>query len=90
MSDRSPAAVGDQAALDDRITPKAAAGATNRFRGRLFFKYVALFVAVVLIALLSNGVLAVIVYYREHEASLVRIQREQADAAAAKIGQFIK
>ena len=29
-------------------------------------------------------------YYQEHKASLIRIQREQAEAAAAKIGQFIK
>src|SRR5207302_2256233 len=29
-------------------------------------------------------------YYQEHKASLVRIQREQAEAAAAKIGQFVK
>src|SRR5262249_54774320 len=29
-------------------------------------------------------------HYQEHKASLIRIQREQAEAAAAKIGQFIK
>ena len=28
--------------------------------------------------------------YQEHKASLIRIQHEQAEAAAAKIGQFIK
>src|SRR5205807_2086335 len=28
--------------------------------------------------------------YREHKASLIRIQHEQAEAAAAKISQFIK
>ena len=59
-------------------------------RRRLFTKYVALFVAVVSIALLSNGIFDVVFYYREHKASLIRIQREQAEAAAAKIGQFIK
>jgi signal transduction histidine kinase/CheY-like chemotaxis protein len=59
-------------------------------RRRLFAKYVALFVAVVCIALVSNGVFDVVFYYREHKASLIRIQREQAEAAAAKIGQFIK
>jgi two-component system, NtrC family, sensor kinase len=56
----------------------------------LFTKYVALFVAVVCIALVSNGVFDVLFYYQEHKASLIRIQREQAEAAAAKIGQFIK
>jgi signal transduction histidine kinase/CheY-like chemotaxis protein len=59
-------------------------------RRRLFTKYVALFVAVVCIALVSNGVFDVLFYYQEHKASLIRIQREQAEAAAAKIGQFIK
>ena len=59
-------------------------------RRRLFTKYVALFVAVVSVALLSNGIFDVFFYYQEHKASLIRIQREQAQAAAAKIGQFIK
>jgi hypothetical protein len=66
---------------------KAPVGKTRR---RLFTKYVALFVAVVCIALVSNGVFDVLFYYQEHKASLIRIQREQAEAAAAKIGQFIK
>src|SRR4029077_1198952 len=62
----------------------------TRIRSRLFTKYVALFVAVVAIALLSNGMFEVYFYYREHKASLIRIQHEQAEAAAAKISQFIK
>ncbi len=61
-----------------------------KVRARLFAKYVALFVAVVSVALLSNGIFEVFFYYREHKASLIRIQREQAEAAAAKISQFIK
>jgi signal transduction histidine kinase len=59
-------------------------------RSRLFTKYVALFVAVVAVALLSNGIFEVFFYYREHKAALIRIQHEQAEAAAAKIGQFVK
>ncbi len=62
----------------------------KKTRRRLFIKYVALFVAVVVVALLSNGIFDVYFYYQEHKASLIRIQREQAEAAAAKIGQFIK
>src|SRR5438105_926281 len=62
----------------------------TKIRSRLFAKYVALFVAVVCVALLSNGTFDVFFYYQEHKASLIRIQREQAEAAAAKIGQFIK
>jgi signal transduction histidine kinase/CheY-like chemotaxis protein len=45
---------------------------------------------VVCVALLSNGIFDVYFYYQEHKVSLIRIQREQAEAAAAKIGQFIK
>src|SRR5271168_820764 len=62
----------------------------TKIRSRLFTKYVALFVAVVGVALLSNGIFEVFFYYREHKAALIRIQHEQAEAAAAKIGQFIK
>src|ERR1039457_2229138 len=63
---------------------------STKIRSRLFTKYVALFVAVVGVALLSNGIFEVFFYYREHKAALIRIQHEQAVAAAAKIGQFIK
>jgi signal transduction histidine kinase len=62
----------------------------TKIRSRLFAKYVALFVVVVGIALASNGIFEVFFYYREHKASLIRIQHEQAVAAAAKISQFIK
>jgi two-component system NtrC family sensor kinase len=57
-------------------------------RSRLFIKYVALFVAVVSLALVANGAFDVYFSYQEQKASLVRIQREQAEAAAGKIGQF--
>src|SRR5262245_53316067 len=67
-----------------------AASSAARTRSRLFAKYVALFVVVVGVALLSNGIFEVFFYYREHKASLIRIQHEQAVAAAAKISQFIK
>src|SRR5579872_5958957 len=70
------------------VRPKAALA--GHARNRLFIKYVALFVAVVAVALLSNGIFEVIFYYREHKAALIRIQHEQAEAAAAKISQFIK
>jgi two-component system, NtrC family, sensor kinase len=74
------------------VAPAAPAASSfgSKIRSRLFTKYVALFVAVVGIALLSNGIFEVFFYYREHKASLIRIQHEQAEAAAAKISQFIK
>jgi len=62
----------------------------RRMRGRLFRKYVALFVGVVCIALLANGLFEIWFSYQEHKSSLIRIQKEQAEAAAAKLGQFIK
>jgi signal transduction histidine kinase len=74
-------------------SPGATVVATRSARktaSRLFIKYVALFVAVVVFALLSNGIFEVLFYYREHKATLIRIQHEQAEAAAAKIGQFVK
>jgi hypothetical protein len=58
-------------------------------RSRLFIKYVTLFVAVVSLVLIANAVFDVYFSYQEQKASLVRIQREQAEAAAGKIGQFI-
>jgi signal transduction histidine kinase len=58
-------------------------------RSRLFIKYVALLVAVVVLALLANGAFEVWFSYQEHKASLISIQREQAEGAASKIEQFI-
>src|SRR2546426_1083661 len=79
-----------QRASADAPQQAAAEAPVAKTRRRLFTKYVALFVAVVCIALVSNGVFDVSFYYKEHKASLIRIKREQAEAAAAKIGQFIK
>ena len=79
-----------QHASADAPQQAAPEASVTKTRRRLFTKYVALFVAVVCIALVSNGVFDVFFYYQEHKASLIRIQREQAEAAAAKIGQFIK
>jgi signal transduction histidine kinase len=75
---------------DAPVSGAEAGPAQTRVRSRLFTKYVALFVAVVAVALLSNGIFEVFFYYREHKAALIRIQQEQAEAAAAKISQFIK
>jgi signal transduction histidine kinase/CheY-like chemotaxis protein len=68
----------------------AQASGWRETNGPLFRKYVLLFVAVVCVVLLANGLFEIGFAYREHKASLIRIQREQAEAAAAKIGQFIK
>jgi GAF domain-containing protein/sensor histidine kinase YesM len=70
-------------------TEKAAA-VPRKVRSRLFLKYAGLFVAVVCVALVTNGVFEIWVSYREHKDALIQIQHEQAESAAAKIGQFIK
>src|SRR5438309_1293309 len=67
----------------------SADGAVRPRGGRLYAKYVALFVAVVTVALLFSGLFDALTYYHEHRDALVRIQREQATAAAGKISQFI-
>ena len=56
--------------------PKAD-GPRTKIRSRLFRKYVALFVGVVCIALLANGLFEVFFYYGEHKSSLIRIQRSR-------------
>ncbi len=58
--------------------------------GRLFRKYVALFLGVVCLALVPNSLVDVWFSYQELKPLLVRIQSEQAKSAAEKIGQFVK
>jgi len=55
---------------------RASTDVLPKTRRRLFTKYVALFVAVVCVALLSNGIFDVFFYYREHKVALIRIQHE--------------
>src|SRR3974390_725909 len=72
------------------LTNLAQASGWRQINGPLFRKYVVLFLAVVFVVLLINGLFEIGFAYQQHRDSLVRIQREQAEAAAAKIGQFIK
>jgi signal transduction histidine kinase len=58
-------------------------------RGGLFRKYVAMFVAVVSLALAINGISDIWFTYHEQKALLFRIQRGQAQSAAEKIDQFL-
>jgi signal transduction histidine kinase len=76
-------------ALTDRIGRALAGRRASVIRSKLFIKYVALFVTVVLLALVANGAFEILFSYQEHKASLINIQREQAEAAAGKIEQFI-
>jgi signal transduction histidine kinase len=71
------------------ITTTALVPSTS-VRTRLFRKYVALFVTIVCAALLANGLLDIWFSYQDHKDALIRIQQEQAEAAAGKITQFVK
>jgi signal transduction histidine kinase len=77
--------------MTDQTAPiEVAMPVRHKIRSRLFLKYAGLFVAVVCVALVSNGLFEIWVSYRQHKDSLIQVQREQAESAATKIGQFIK
>jgi signal transduction histidine kinase len=59
-------------------------------RGRLFRKYVVVFVGLVSGALLASGALELYFSYKENQAALVSLQREKAAAAATQIERFVK
>src|SRR5690348_566060 len=73
-------------ALDSYRKPEVA----DQPRGHLFRKYVALFVAVVTVALMASGFFDMYFSYREQRALLLNTQREQASAAAARITHFVE
>jgi len=89
VSDSEASIAGKTTVSDLLMEAEAVAAPRPKTRNRLFTKYVALFMAVVSLALLANGIFDVFFYYREHKAALIRIQHEQAEAAAAKISQFM-
>jgi signal transduction histidine kinase len=63
---------------------------TNPVRARLFAKYLALLVGIVSVPLLASGAFEIWSSYQDHKSSLIRLQHEQAEAAAARISQFVK
>jgi signal transduction histidine kinase len=64
-------------------------GAVER-RGRLFRKYVVVFVVLVSGALVTSGALEIYFSYQENKAALVQLQREKAIAAASRIETYIR
>src|SRR5262249_22292619 len=70
--------------------PTSSAASCVIMLSRLFRKYVALFVAVVCLALLANDLFEIWFYYRDYKASLIHLQRKQAEAAADKLSYFVK
>src|SRR5215472_16219847 len=75
--------------LKGRFGRAASATSASIVRSRLFLKYALLFVAVVVLALVSNGAFEVWFSYQDHKASLIRIAHGEAEAAAGKIEQFV-
>lgn len=66
-------------------------GDTSRtVRGNLFRKYVALFVSVVCVALITNGIFDIWFSYREQRDILVNVQGVQAETTAEKISHFVR
>ena len=59
-------------------------------RGRLFRKYALLFIALIAAALLINSAFDFWFSYQENKAALFHIQREKAQAAAARIEEFVE
>jgi signal transduction histidine kinase len=56
---------------------------------RLFWKYVIFFTLLVTGALLASGAIEIYFSYQENKAALAALQREKAEAAAARIEAFI-
>jgi signal transduction histidine kinase/CheY-like chemotaxis protein len=77
-----------EGARDLAATPEVVTVPT--LRSRLFRKYVTLFVLAVWGALFAGGAMNIWMAYQDQTASLIHVQHEQADAAAGKIGQFIR
>ena len=61
-----------------------------RTRGRLLRKYAAVLILLVGGVLLLSSVVNLYFSYRQTKAALIRLQRQQAQAAAGRIEQFVK
>jgi signal transduction histidine kinase/CheY-like chemotaxis protein len=77
-------------ALGAQDAPGTQYSPLSPIRARLFAKYLALLVGMVSVPLLLSGAFEIWSTYRDHRTSLMRLQREQAEAAAVRIGSFVK
>src|SRR6204780_1181916 len=80
---------GTAGGLTDGLGRPVSFSGASIVRSRLFIKYLALFVSVVVLALVANGAFEVWFSYQEQKASLINIQQQQAEAAADKIEEFV-
>ena len=63
--------------------------AREKYRGRLFRKYLLLILSLVSFALLVSGVIGIYFSYQENKAALASLQHEKAIAAASQIEQYV-
>jgi GAF domain-containing protein len=80
---------GAPAGLTDRLGGAASGARASILRSRLFVKYVALLVTLVVLALVANGAFEVWFSYQENKTALIAAQHQEAQAAADKIEEFI-
>jgi GAF domain-containing protein/HAMP domain-containing protein len=80
---------GAPAGLTGRLGDAASDARASILRSRLFVKYVALLVTLVVLALIANGAFEVWFSYQENKTSLIAAQHQEAQAAADKIEEFI-
>jgi signal transduction histidine kinase len=73
----------------ERARTRSATGGLDMVRRSLFAKYLTLLVTAVSVPLLAIGIYQIWSSYRDHENSLIRLQRSQAEAAATRIGEFV-
>src|SRR5258705_6026316 len=66
------------------------AAPTQRLRGRLFRRYLALILTLVTGALLASGAISIYFSYQENRSALANLQHEKAIAAASRIEQYIR
>jgi len=82
-------ALGRLGLLGSRQRPHADQASAQGPRGRLFRKYVLLFIGLVSLVLLLNSALDFWFTYDENKAALFLIQQEKAASAARRIEQFV-
>src|SRR5712671_3188540 len=82
-------ALGRLGLLGSRQRPRADQASAQGPRGRLFRKYVLLFIGLVSFVLLLNSALDFWFTYDENKAALFQIQQEKAGSAARRIEQFV-
>jgi two-component system, NtrC family, sensor kinase len=82
---------GELAGWRDKLNELVSAiRAQFRYRGRLRPKFVLVFTTVVCVALISTAAFEVLFSFQDRKAALIRIQHEQAEAAAGEIAEFMK